>query len=44
MWAVTGRNFGHYYIEQGIDCVVSDPLPFLMLPGPARIDIWRREQ
>jgi hypothetical protein len=42
MWAVTGRNFGHYYIQQGIDCVISDPLPFLMLPGPASTWIWRR--
>ena len=43
MWSVTGKNFGHYYIAQGVDCVVSDPLPFLMLPGPASIGIWRRE-
>jgi hypothetical protein len=43
IWAVTGRNCGHYYIERGIDSVISDPLPFLMLPGPATIGIWRRE-
>ena len=43
IWAVTGRNCGHYYTEHGIDCVISDPLPFLMLPGPASIGIWRRE-
>jgi hypothetical protein len=43
MWSVTGKNLGPYYIEQGVDCVVSDPLPFLMLPGPANIAIWRRE-
>ena len=43
IWAITGRNFGHYYTEQGIDCVISDPSPFLMLPGPGSIGIWRRE-
>jgi len=42
MWAVTGKNLGSYYVEQGVDCVISDPLPFLMLPGPATIGIWRR--
>ena len=42
MWSVTGKNLGHYYIEGGVDCVISDPLPFLMLPGPADIRIWRR--
>jgi hypothetical protein len=44
MWSVTGRNFGYYFVQHGIDCVISDPLPFLMLPGPARIGIWRRER
>jgi hypothetical protein len=43
IWAVTGKNLGHYYTEQGIDCVVSDPAPFLQLPGPSTIGIWRRE-
>jgi hypothetical protein len=43
IWAVTGKNLGHYYVEHGIDCVISDPAPFLQLPGPARIGIWRRE-
>ena len=31
IWAVTGRNFGHYYTEHGVDCVISDPSPFLLL-------------
>jgi hypothetical protein len=44
IWAVTGKNLGHYYTEQGIDCVISDPAPFLQLPGPATIGIWRRER
>jgi hypothetical protein len=44
MWSVTGKNLGHYYIEHGVDCVVSDPLPFLMLPGPFTIGIWRRNR
>ena len=22
MWSVTGKNFGSYYIENGIDCVI----------------------
>ena len=43
IWAITGKNFGPYYIEQGVDCVVSDPSPFLLLPGRASIGIWRRE-
>jgi hypothetical protein len=43
IWAITGRNFGHYFTEHGVDCVISDPSPFLMLPGPATIGIWRRK-
>jgi hypothetical protein len=43
IWAITGKNLGHYYIEQGVDCVISDPAPFLQLPGPASFGIWRRE-
>lgn len=43
IWAVTGKNLGHYHVAHGIDCVISDPAPFLQLPGPARIGIWRRE-
>jgi Putative heavy-metal chelation len=43
MWAITGRNFGHYYAEHGVDCVISDPSPFLLLPGPAGMAIWRRK-
>jgi putative heavy-metal chelation protein len=43
IWAITGRNFGHYYTEHGVDCVISDPSPFLLLPGPASIGIWRRK-
>ena len=36
IWAVTGKNLGHYHVVHGIDCVISDPAPFLQLPGPAR--------
>jgi hypothetical protein len=43
IWAVTGKNLGQYYTEHGVDCVISDPAPFLQLPGPASIGIWRRE-
>jgi hypothetical protein len=42
IWAMTGRNFGHYYTEHGVESVISDPAPFLLLPGPATIAIWRR--
>jgi hypothetical protein len=42
IWAITGKNFGHYYTEHGVDSVISDPSPFLLLPGPATIAIWRR--
>jgi hypothetical protein len=44
IWAVTGRNLGHYYTAHGVDCVISDPAPFLQLPGPVSIGIWRRER
>jgi Putative heavy-metal chelation len=44
IWAVTGRNLGHYYTVHGVDCVISDPAPFLQLPGPVSIGIWRREK
>jgi len=43
IWAITGRNFGPYYIDHGVDCVISDPSPFFLLPGPAKLGIWRRE-
>ena len=43
MWAITGKNFGHYYTEHGVNSVISDPSPFLQLPGPSSIKIWRRE-
>jgi hypothetical protein len=42
IWAITGRNFGHYYTEHGVDSAISDPSPFLQLPGPSVIEIWRR--
>jgi hypothetical protein len=42
IWAVTGKNFGHYYTDHGVDSVISDPSPFLQLPGPMPIAIWRR--
>jgi hypothetical protein len=42
IWAITGKNFGPYYVEHGVDCVISDPSPFLLLPGPATLAIWRR--
>jgi len=42
LWAITGRNCGHYYTESGVDSVISDPSPFLLLPGPATMAIWRR--
>jgi hypothetical protein len=42
IWAVTGRNFGDYYTRHGVDCVISDPSPFLLLPGPAPMAVWRR--
>jgi uncharacterized UPF0146 family protein len=43
IWAITGKNFGHYYTDHGVDSVISDPSPFLLLPGPATIAIWRRQ-
>jgi hypothetical protein len=42
IWAVTGRNFGDYYTRHGVDCVISDPSPFLLLSGPAAMAVWRR--
>jgi hypothetical protein len=29
IWAITGKNFGSYFTERGVDCVISDPTPFL---------------
>ena len=43
IWAISGRNFGDYYTQHGVDCVISDPSPFLLLPGPATMAIWRRK-
>jgi len=42
IWAITGRNFGRYYTAHGVDCVISDPSPFLTLPGRAMIAVSRR--
>jgi hypothetical protein len=43
IWAITGRNLGPYYTENGVDCVVSDPSPFLTLPGAQTVAITRRK-
>lgn len=43
VWAITGRNLGQYYTQHGIDCVISDPSPFLLLPGQASLGVWRRQ-
>ena len=43
IWAISGRNFGHYYTEHGVDTVISDPSPFLHLPGAATIAVWRKK-
>jgi len=43
IWAITGRNFGDYYTQYGVDTVISDPSPFLHLPGAATIAIWRKK-
>jgi hypothetical protein len=43
VWAITGRNLGQYYTQHGVDCVISDPSPFLLLPGQASIGVWRRQ-
>ena len=43
VWAITGRNLGQYYTQHGIDCVISDPSPFLLLPGQASVGVWRRQ-
>jgi Putative heavy-metal chelation len=43
IWAITGHNCGQYYTENGVDCVISDPSPFLLLPGPATMAIWLRK-
>jgi hypothetical protein len=43
IWAITGKNFGRYYTEHGVDCVISDLAAFHRLPGPASIEIWRRD-
>jgi hypothetical protein len=43
IFAVTGRNFGNYYVDHGVDCVISYPSPFFQLPFAANIRIWRRE-
>jgi putative heavy-metal chelation protein len=42
IWAITGKNLGHYYTEHGVDSVISDPSPFLLLPFPMTMAIWRR--
>jgi hypothetical protein len=44
IWAISGGNFGDYYTRHGADCVISDPSPFLQLPGPATLAIWRRKR
>ena len=41
IWVVTARNFGDYYVDHGVDSVISDSAPFPLLPGPVAIRIWR---
>ena len=44
IWAITGKNFGHYYMNGTFHCVIRIPCPFLRrLPGPASIGIWRKK-
>ena len=44
IWALTGKNFGRYYTEHGVDCVITYiPASLHLLPGPSSIGIWRRE-
>jgi hypothetical protein len=43
VWAITGRNLGQYYTQHGVDCVISDPSPFMFLPGQTSIRVWRRQ-
>jgi Putative heavy-metal chelation len=42
IWAITGKNFGQYYTEHGVDCVISDLAAFHRLLGPVSIGIWRK--
>lgn len=42
IWAISGKNFGPYYTDHGVDAVISDPSPFLLLPGPSFMEISRR--
>jgi hypothetical protein len=44
IWAITGRNLGEYFTQHGADCAISDPSPFLRLPGPAKLALWRRKR
>ena len=38
IWAITGKHFGRYYTEHGVDCVISDRphTIYLTLPSTLR--------
>ena len=42
LFAETGSSFAEFFIDAGIDCVVSEPFPFYIFQGVSNILVYRR--
>lgn len=44
VFAETGSNMAQYYVQQGVDCYLSETFPFYIFNGESTISITRRER
>lgn len=42
LFAETGSSFASYYLEQGVDTVVSEPFPFYIFNGQTTLEVYRK--
>ena len=40
VYGQTGSNFAPFYLENGVDCVISEPFPLYTIPGRSEIRIF----
>ncbi len=43
VFAETGANFGSFYVDNGVDSVVSEPYPFYIFQGKTSINVYRKQ-
>lgn len=44
IYAETGANLAPYYLEEGVDCYISEEFPFYIFNGNSKIKIYRKKQ